>query len=266
MCTGPSPVRSDNHRCHPQWPVGMKVYHIGPSSSGALGPTSSSRIQAFALETSNPKLETDTVILVATSNPGKLRDFAAVAVEFGIELAPVPRLAFLPPPLEDAATFDGNARKKAEHYSEYSPRELVLADDSGLEVDALHGNPGVHSARFAAFETGRAGNSTDAENKARLLRDMSAVPDAQRAARFVCVIAAAREGETIATFRGEASGVILHTERGTGGFGYDPLFYVPDLGKTFAELTPEEKALVSHRGRAFRKFLDAFTKGFQQRR
>jgi XTP/dITP diphosphohydrolase len=194
-------------------------------------------------------------ILIATSNPGKLRDFAAVAAEFRIEVAPVPGLASLPSITEDAPDFDGNARKKAAHYSRFAPGEMVLADDSGLEVAALKGAPGVHSARFAAFEDGRAGNSTDAENKARLLRDLAQVPDARRAARFVCVIAAARDGRTLRTFRGEASGTILHAERGAGGFGYDPLFYVPGIEKTFAELTTEEKAAVSHRGRAFRNFL-----------
>src|SRR5512146_2296919 len=110
-------------------------------------------------------------ILIATTNPAKLRDFAAGAAEFGVSVAPVPRLAFLPGVAEDAPEFEGNARKKAEHYSEFSPREIVLADDSGLAVDALGGAPGVHSARYAALAGGRGGNSTDAENKARLLRE-----------------------------------------------------------------------------------------------
>ncbi len=195
-------------------------------------------------------------ILIATTNPGKLRDFAAVAREFGFEVAAVPGLASLPAIAEDASTFEGNARKKAEHYSRFAPGQLVLADDSGLEVAELGGAPGIHSARFAALQSGRAGNSSDAENRARLLREMSDVPDRRRAGRFVCVIAAARDGQTLAIFRGEASGVILRMERGTGGFGYDPLFCVPELKKTFAELTTDEKAAVSHRGRAFRKFLE----------
>ncbi len=194
-------------------------------------------------------------VLIATSNRGKLRDFAAVAAEYSVEVAPVPDIENLPSVAEDAPTFAGNARKKAEHYSRFARGALVLADDSGLEVDALGGAPGVHSARYAALQSGRGGNSSDAENKARLLCEMSRVPDAQRGAHFVCVIAAARDGHTLASFRGEASGVILRAERGTGGFGYDPLFCVPELDKTFAELTPEEKAAISHRGRAFRKFL-----------
>lgn len=195
-------------------------------------------------------------ILIATSNRGKLRDFTAAAAEFGLQVAPVPGLASLPAIAEDAPTFAGNARKKAEHYSRFAPGQLVLADDSGLEVDALGGTPGVYSARYAACATGGAGNSSDAENNARLLRELSQVPDDRRGARFVCVIAAAREGRTLEIFRGEAEGVMLHAARGAGGFGYDPLFYVPRINKTFAELTPEEKAGISHRGRALRKFLE----------
>jgi XTP/dITP diphosphohydrolase len=153
---------------------------------------------------------------------------------------------------EDGATFEENARKKAEHYSAFVPGEIVLADDSGLEVDALGGAPGVHSARYAA--TSSAENADDRANNARLLRELSHAVD--RAARFVCVIAVAQGGRTLATFRGEAQGRILAEPRGSSGFGYDPLFFFAALGKTFAELTPEEKAAVSHRGAAFRKFLD----------
>ncbi len=192
-------------------------------------------------------------ILIATSNRGKLRDFAAAAAEHGVEVQPVPSLDSWPQVLEDGTTFEANARKKAEHYSRLVPREIVLADDSGLEVDALEGAPGVRSARYAAGENDE--NSSDAANNARLLRELAPVPDAQRQAQFVCVIAAARDGITLTTFRGKAEGVILHALRGSGGFGYDPLFYFVELGKTFAELSAEEKAKVSHRGKAFRKFL-----------
>lgn len=192
-------------------------------------------------------------VLIATSNPGKLRDFAAAAAAYGIEIAPVPRFAELPEVAEDGATFEANARKKAEHYSRHIPGEVVLADDSGLAVDALGGAPGVHSARYAAGT--RQGNSSDLANNSRLLGEMERVDDSRRAAQFVCVIAAARDGHTLATFCGEAHGQLLRAPRGSSGFGYDPLFYFSSLGKTFAELTPEEKALVSHRGAAFRKFL-----------
>ena len=137
-------------------------------------------------------------ILIATSNPGKLRDFAGAAASYGIEIAPVPGFSSLPSAVEDGSTFEANARKKAEHYSRYIPGEIVLADDSGLEVDALGGAPGVHSARYAADDPHKAESNTDDEaNNARLIREFENVPPDQRAGRFVCVIAAARDGESM---------------------------------------------------------------------
>ncbi len=204
-------------------------------------------------------------VLIATSNPGKLRDFAGAAVLHGVEVAGIPHFASLPAVVEDGATFEANARKKAEHYSRLVPGEMVLADDSGLEVDALGGAPGVHSARYAsaeekalAPEAAAHRNSEDAANNARLLRELASVPQERRQARFVCVIAAARDGHTLQTFRGAAEGRILAQPRGTRGFGYDPLFLFPSLARSFGELTAEEKAGVSHRGQAFRKFLQWF--------
>lgn len=195
-------------------------------------------------------------VLIATSNGGKLRDFAGAATPFGIEILPVPNFAALPPVIENGVTFEENARKKAEEYSRAVPGELILADDSGLEVDALKGAPGVHSARFAADAPHLVDNNTDDEsNNTRLLRELKDVPPEKRNARFVCVLAAARDGQTLAVFRGEAEGIILNRGRGTNGFGYDPLFYFPQIQKAFAELTPEEKAQYSHRGAAFRQFL-----------
>ena len=195
-------------------------------------------------------------ILIATSNPGKLRDFAGAAAAHDVEIAAIPNLAALPVVVEDGLTFEENARKKAEQYSLGVPGEIVLADDSGLEVDALNGAPGVHSARYAAEEPHKADENTDDDaNNARVLRELNGVPSEKRTARFVCIIAAARNGQTLATFRGVAEGVILDYLRGTGGFGYDPMFYFPEIQKTFAELTPREKANYSHRGAAFRKFL-----------
>jgi len=195
-------------------------------------------------------------ILIATSNAGKLRDFAGAAASHGIEIVPVPNFASLPAVIEDGLTFEENARKKAESYSSEVPGEVVLADDSGLEVDALKGAPGVHSARYAADAPHLMNNNTDDEaNNSRLLRELKDVPDDKRSARFVCVIAAARDGQTLKVFRGEAEGTILNRPRGTNGFGYDPLFYFPQIEKTFAELTAEEKAEYSHRGAAFRQFL-----------
>jgi XTP/dITP diphosphohydrolase len=195
-------------------------------------------------------------ILIATSNPGKMRDFAGAAAGHDVEIAAIPNLAALPVVVEDGLTFEENARKKAEQYSLGVPGEIVLADDSGLEVDALNGAPGVHSARYAAEEPHKADENTDDDaNNARVLRELNGVPAEKRTGRFVCVIAAARNGQTLATFRGVAEGVILDHLRGTGGFGYDPMFYFPEIRKTFAELTPREKANYSHRGAAFRKFL-----------
>jgi XTP/dITP diphosphohydrolase len=196
-------------------------------------------------------------ILIATSNPGKLSDFAGAAAVHGIEVAGIPNFSALPLVVEDGRTFEENARKKAEGYSIHAPGEIVVADDSGLEVDALHGAPGVHSARYAADEPQLADANTDDEaNNARVLRELNDVPAEKRTGRFVCVLAAARDAKTLATFRGVAEGVILNTPRGTNGFGYDPLFYFPQIHKTFAELSAQDKSRYSHRGAAFRQFLD----------
>lgn len=201
-------------------------------------------------------------VLIATSNPGKLRDFAGAAAAHGVEIGGVPHFASLPQVVEDGLTFEANARKKAESYSQYVPGETVVADDSGLEIDALHGEPGVHSARYAAPDLhGKQpheadANTDDEANNSRVLRKLKGVPREKRTARFVCVLAAARDGKTLATFHGAAEGIILDAPRGTNGFGYDPLFYFPQIQKTFAELSAEEKSNYSHRGAAFRKFLE----------
>ncbi|MGA8270672.1 MAG: RdgB/HAM1 family non-canonical purine NTP pyrophosphatase [Candidatus Sulfotelmatobacter sp.] len=200
-------------------------------------------------------------ILIATSNQGKLRDFTGAALRHGIEIAGIRDFSSLPPVVEDGLTFEANARKKAEAYSRYAPGEIVVADDSGLEIDSLNGAPGVHSARYAApdlqnKEPHEADSNTDDEaNNARVLRELRDVPRDRRTGRFVCVLAAARDGETLATFRGTAEGIILDAPRGGNGFGYDPLFYFPGIEKTFAELSAEEKAEYSHRGAAFRQLL-----------
>ncbi|MBZ5720020.1 MAG: RdgB/HAM1 family non-canonical purine NTP pyrophosphatase [Acidobacteriia bacterium] len=195
-------------------------------------------------------------VLIATSNPGKLRDFAGAAAAHNIEVAAIPDFSSLPTVVEDGLTFEANARKKAEAYSRSVPGEIVLADDSGLEVDALGGAPGVHSARYAADQPHQAENNTDDEaNNARLIRELAPIPADRRTGRFVCVIAAARDGQTLGVFHGKAEGIILDSPRGTNGFGYDPLFYFPQIQKTFAELTAQEKSRYSHRGKAFREFL-----------
>jgi XTP/dITP diphosphohydrolase len=195
-------------------------------------------------------------VLIATSNAGKLRDFAGAARSHGITVSSIPNFSSLATVVEDGTTFEENARKKAEQYSLAAPGELVLADDSGLEIDALQGAPGVHSARYAADEPHKAGANTDDDaNNDRVLRELAGVSEEKRTGRFVCVVAVARDGLTLATFRGVAEGRILDHLRGAGGFGYDPMFYFPQIQKTFAELSAEEKANYSHRGAAFRKFL-----------
>ncbi|HEY1657434.1 MAG TPA: RdgB/HAM1 family non-canonical purine NTP pyrophosphatase [Candidatus Sulfotelmatobacter sp.] len=200
-------------------------------------------------------------ILIATSNAGKLRDFAGAALRHGVEVVGIPGFSSLPLVVEDGLTFEANARKKGEGYSRYAPGETVIADDSGLEIDILNGAPGVHSARYAAPDLHNKepheaeANTDDDANNARVLRELKEVPPEQRTGRFVCVLVAAQDGVTLATFRGVAEGIILDGPRGTNGFGYDPLFYFPSIGKTFAELSAEEKANYSHRGKAFRELL-----------
>ena len=200
---------------------------------------------------------TSRAVLLATSNPGKLRDFAGAAAPYGVTIATIPNFSSLPQVVEDGITFEENVRKKAESYSLALPGELVLADDSGLEIAALGGAPGVHSARYAADEPHTAEcNSDDEANNSRVLHELKGVTEQKRTARFVCVLAVARDGHALHTFRGTAEGIILDAPRGKNGFGYDPLFYFPQIGKTFAELSAEEKARYSHRGAAFRAFLE----------
>jgi XTP/dITP diphosphohydrolase len=202
-------------------------------------------------------------ILIATSNPGKLRDFAGAAAVHGIEIAGIPNFSSLPLVVEDGQTFEENARKKAEEYSGYVAGEIVVADDSGLEIDVLNGAPGVHSARYAADQPHLADANTDDElNNARVLRELNGLLPEKRTGRFVCVLTAARDQQMLATFRGTAEGIILDAPRGTNGFGYDPLFYFPQIQKTFAELSAEEKSKYSHRGAAFRQFLNWCAKQF----
>ncbi|HLJ88262.1 MAG TPA: RdgB/HAM1 family non-canonical purine NTP pyrophosphatase [Candidatus Angelobacter sp.] len=198
-------------------------------------------------------------LVIATSNPGKLRDFQGAASNHQIEIEALPAFSSIPQAVESGATFEENARIKAEHYSLFSPGRLVVADDSGLAVDALEGAPGVHSARYAAVVKGGTGhhtNSDDEENNQLLISQLENVPEKLRSGKFICVIAAARDGKTLGTFAGEVEGQLLTHRRSHQGFGYDPLFFFPALNKTFAELSSEAKALYSHRGIAFRHLLD----------
>ena len=198
-------------------------------------------------------------LYVATTNPGKLRDFADALTPYqdqNVELSPLPNLDILPAPDETAETFLGNAGLKATAYSLAAPGLLVLADDSGLEVDALDGAPGIRSARFAddsLFTTNRP-LPIDLRNNLCLL-DALATSRAPRTARYRCALALARDGEVLATATGSVEGEILTAERGSGGFGYDPLFLLPDEGLTMAEIPIELRRAYSHRSRALAALL-----------
>jgi XTP/dITP diphosphohydrolase len=206
-------------------------------------------------------------LYIATTNPGKLRDFAAAATP-DISLTPLPNLKEIEPPAEDEPTFEGNARLKAIYYSRHAPGAIVIADDSGLEVDALHGAPGVRSARYAEDHNFRPAETpdsltTDQRNNLYLLSILTGIPLTERSARYHCVLAAARNGEVLAIGHGAVEGDILSLPRGTEGFGYDPLFYLPERGKTMAELDLQTKLTFSHRGRAFAALLSELVSNIQ---
>lgn len=206
-------------------------------------------------------------LFVATTNPGKLRDFRSAATP-GFLLEPLPGLAEMPTPFEDDPTFAGNADSKAIAYSRLAPGLLVLADDSGLEVDALGGAPGVRSARFAAdrdaakaLATGRpvppAARNPDSSNNYALLDALSATREADRTARYRCALSLARDGKILARATGSVEGEILAVPRGLAGFGYDPLFLLPELGLTMAEVSVPERLQHSHRARALTSLLES---------
>jgi XTP/dITP diphosphohydrolase len=197
-------------------------------------------------------------LVIATSNPGKLRDFAAAAEVFSVAIEPLPGLGGISAPEESKSTFEGNARLKAAYYSRSAPGRVVLADDSGLEVDALHGAPGVHSARYAqmAGVPNPSGFSPDHLNNQHLLTQLASVQSSKpHSARYRCVLAAARNGHILATAQGAVEGQILTRPRGHGGFGYDPLFLLPELGLTMAEIDLATRQRLSHRGRALLELL-----------
>lgn len=199
-------------------------------------------------------------LYAATTSQGKLRDFRTAAAAHSIDIDPLPGLTTILPPEESGSTFTENAALKAVYYSRFAPGHLVLADDSGLEVDALNGQPGVRSARFAADagltdSPDAAEDNTDVWNNITLLQRMATVPAGQRSARYRCVLVAASDGEVVDCAEGSVEGVILDAPRGTGGFGYDPLFFLPHLDRTMAEIDLETKLSLSHRGRAIAALL-----------
>ena len=202
-------------------------------------------------------------LFAATTNPGKLRDFAHAAELYASHLHaashpatplihPLPNLAAIPAPEEDQPTFLGNAILKALYYSRLYPGPTVLADDSGLEVDALHGAPGVRSARFADDHNfpGPLSATTDSRNNLCLLEALAQTHQPHPTARYRCALAAARDGLLLATSEAALEGEILTYPQGTSGFGYDPLFYIPELHRTMAQLDPATRLAHSHRGRA----------------
>jgi XTP/dITP diphosphohydrolase len=187
---------------------------------------------------------------VASSNPGKPREYQELAAgnSHAVEIDLLPGFRDLPGYEENGTTFAEIAAGKALHFSRFSP-EPVFADDSGLVVPALGGEPGVRSARYAGA------HATDADRYRKLLEAMRGKTGDERRARFVCVLAMAHQGRAIAVFSDAAQGTIAESPRGDGGFGYDPVFYFEKLGHTYAEITREQKNEYSHRGRCFRKLL-----------
>jgi XTP/dITP diphosphohydrolase len=194
-------------------------------------------------------------LYAASTNSGKLRDFALAAEGHGVEILPLPGLAGIEAPSEDAPTFEENAMEKAIYYSGFSPGKMVLADDSGLVVEHLQGAPGVRSARYASDAGFQRAGTADENNNLFLLQELSGVADSERGARYHCVLAVAQDGLCVLTAQGTVEGRILSAPRGSGGFGYDPLFYLPALQQTMAELDPKTRWSYSHRGDAFRALL-----------
>lgn len=184
-----------------------------------------------------------TELVVATHNAKKLRELMSLLAGAPVRVRSIGEFADAPVVEEVGETFAENAALKALAAARHTGL-WALADDSGLEVDALDGRPGVYSARFAGP------NATDAENNAKLLQLLADVPEERRTARFRCAIAVASPDGRVYIDEGACEGVIVREPRGQGGFGYDPLFFVPSLGRTFAELPAEEKDRISHRGRA----------------
>lgn len=194
-------------------------------------------------------------LVVATRNPGKLREIRDVLGGLSISVVDLAAWKGLAEPVEDGETFAANARLKALYYAR-ATGQWCLADDSGLAVDALGGSPGVRSARYAAdaCAPGAAQGQIDHANNARLLEQLRGVPDEKRTARFICHLALADPDGLLIEASGTVEGRIGHQMRGCNGFGYDPLFFLPELGCTTAELPPQEKNRISHRGAAVRRF------------
>lgn len=191
-------------------------------------------------------------LVVATRNAGKLKEIRRLLESRGIRVRGLEEFPEVPDVVEDGKTFAENAIKKAEAVAQFTSLPC-LADDSGLVVDALQGRPGVHSARFSGAE------ADDQSNNRKLLDEMAAVPEMQRQAAFCCVMALCMPGQSPHLFQGRVNGAILERQQGDGGFGYDPLFWLPGYNCTMAELPLDTKNQVSHRGQALRQLVDFLT-------
>jgi len=188
-------------------------------------------------------------VVLATRNQGKVREFNRLFADLGWEAVSLDAFSGVPEVVEDGATFEENAIKKAQTISAHLQMP-ALGDDSGLEVDALEGRPGVYSARYAGE------NATDEENWRKLLKELHGVPLEKRKARFRCALAWVTPGQEPVIATGACEGVILHEPKGTNGFGYDPVFFLPQHLCTMAQLSPEEKNKISHRAVAMRQLLE----------
>ena len=193
--------------------------------------------------------------VLATHNPNKIREMGAILGQFGVEVVSPKELGITVDVEETGSTFAENAMLKAKAICELA-KLPAIADDSGLCVDALNGAPGVYSARYGH-------KSSDAERIAYLLENLKDVPAERRTAKFVCVITCRWPDGRRIVARGECPGQILFAPKGTGGFGYDPVFYLPELEKTYAELAPEEKNAISHRARALQAFCRIYREEFE---
>jgi len=202
-------------------------------------------------------------ILVATTNPGKIAELRAM-LDFDVEWLGISDFPDIVEIEEDGLTFIENARKKAVGYAKATGL-WTIADDSGLEIDALGGEPGVNSARFSGEKTiNDDGTLIDHRNIAKVLELLKGVPKEKRMARFFCSLCLASPEEILIETEGTLEGLITNKEIGKNGFGYDPIFFVPHLNKTVAQLTPEEKNAISHRGNAIRKFKPLLTELMSQ--
>ncbi len=195
-------------------------------------------------------------IFIATSNKHKVQEFSQMFENSGISctVCGTDLVEGFVSPIEDGSTFAENAFIKAKALKKFVPQAYVMADDSGIVVDALNGAPGIYSARYAGVD----GDKADLCNNDKLLKELENVPDSERSARFMCAIALICPDGKELLFEGKIEGFINRQPAGCGGFGYDPLFYVPEFNRTTAELSAEEKNKVSHRGLAFEKMVEFF--------